>query len=78
MAADIQRVRWALAKVEEKFNENPNFAVGNTVMKQLLDLYKVRRGLGPTFVDIFLRGSAYLQCSRAASLASGTLSEFST
>ena len=40
MAADIQRVRWALAKVEEKFNENPGFAVGNTVMKQLLDLYK--------------------------------------
>ena len=40
MAADIQRVRWALAKVEEKFNENPSMAVGNTVMKQLLDLYK--------------------------------------
>ena len=48
MAADIQRVRWALAKVEEKFNENPNFAVGNTVMKQLLDLYKV-------FDDIIVR-----------------------
>ena len=40
MAADIQRVRWALAKVEEKFNENPNYAVGNAVMRQLLDCYK--------------------------------------
>ena len=40
MAADIQRVRWALAKVEEKFNENPTLAVGNTLMKQIFDLYK--------------------------------------
>ena len=45
MAADIQRVRWALAKVEEKLNENPNLSVGSTVMKQLLDLYKDCKGI---------------------------------
>ena len=45
IAGDIQGIRWTLSKIEEKINENPSQSLGNTIMKQLYELYKSCKGI---------------------------------
>ena len=45
IAGDIQGIRWTLSKIEEKINENPRQSLGNTIMKQLYELYKSCKGI---------------------------------
>jgi ubiquitin-conjugating enzyme E2 O len=55
LAADIERVRIAMSKLEERFNESPKVPMSGNTMRQLLDVYKdckyVDRLLNSKFFD---------------------------